>query len=61
LFFEPGVGPSLLAHAVNVVVPLIDVDMETGPTGVWLGSHRVRGRPQGHYGVPVAARRLHRA
>ena len=42
LFFEPGVGPSLLAHAVNVVVPLIDVDMETGPTGVWLGSHRVQ-------------------
>lgn len=26
-------------HAVNVVVPLIDVDLETGPTGVWLGSH----------------------
>jgi Phytanoyl-CoA dioxygenase (PhyH) len=42
LFFEPGVGPSLLAHAVNVVVPLIDVDMATGPTGVWLGSHRVQ-------------------
>jgi hypothetical protein len=42
LFFEPGVGPSLLAHAVNVVVPLIDVDMQTGPTGVWLGSHRVQ-------------------
>jgi hypothetical protein len=43
LFFEPGVGPSLLVHAVNVVVPLIDVDMETGPTGVWLGSHRMQG------------------
>jgi hypothetical protein len=42
LFFEPGVGPSLLVHAVNVVVPLVDVDMETGPTGVWLGSHRVQ-------------------
>jgi ectoine hydroxylase-related dioxygenase (phytanoyl-CoA dioxygenase family) len=28
-----------VAHAVNVVVPLIDVDLETGPTGVWLGSH----------------------
>jgi len=43
LFFEPGVGPSLLVHAVNVVVPLIDVDMQTGPTGVWLGSHRLQG------------------
>jgi hypothetical protein len=26
-------------HAVNVVVPLVDVDLATGPTGVWLGSH----------------------
>ena len=43
LFFEPGVGPNMLVHAVNVVVPLIDVDMQTGPTGVWLGSHRVQG------------------
>ena len=40
LFFEPGVGLDLTPHAVNVVVPLIDVDLETGPTGVWLGSHR---------------------
>jgi Phytanoyl-CoA dioxygenase (PhyH)/SEC-C motif len=40
LYFEPGVGPELPAHAVNVAVPLIDVDLETGPTGVWLGSHR---------------------
>jgi ectoine hydroxylase-related dioxygenase (phytanoyl-CoA dioxygenase family) len=24
-----------------VAVPLIDVDLETGPTGVWLGSHRL--------------------
>src|SRR5258708_24537468 len=43
LFFEPGVGPSMLVHAVNVVVPLVDVDMQTGPTGVWLGSHRLQG------------------
>ena len=40
LFFEPGVGLNLPVHAVNVVVPLVDVDLETGPTGVWLGSHR---------------------
>lgn len=26
-------------HAVNVVVPLVDVDLTTGPTGIWLGSH----------------------
>jgi ectoine hydroxylase-related dioxygenase (phytanoyl-CoA dioxygenase family) len=43
LFFEPGVGPNMPVHAVNVVVPLIDVDIETGPTGVWLGSHRYEG------------------
>jgi Phytanoyl-CoA dioxygenase (PhyH)/SEC-C motif len=33
-------GPSLPVYAVNVAVPLIDVDLETGPTAVWLGSHR---------------------
>jgi hypothetical protein len=41
LFFQPGVGPNLPVYAVNVAVPLIDVDIETGPTGVWLGSHRL--------------------
>jgi hypothetical protein len=37
---DPAVGPSLPVYAVNVAVPLVDVDMETGPTGVWPGSHR---------------------
>jgi Phytanoyl-CoA dioxygenase (PhyH)/SEC-C motif len=40
LFPEPVVGPDLPVYAVNVAVPLIDVDTRTGPTGVWLGSHR---------------------
>jgi hypothetical protein len=40
LFAEPGIGPSLPAYAVNVVVPLIDIDLQTGPTGVWPGSHQ---------------------
>jgi hypothetical protein len=40
LFAEPGVSPVLPVYAVNVAVPLVDVDMEMGPTGVWLGSHR---------------------
>jgi ectoine hydroxylase-related dioxygenase (phytanoyl-CoA dioxygenase family) len=39
LFAEPGVGPNLPVYAVNVSVPLIDVDLEIGPTGVWPGSH----------------------
>jgi hypothetical protein len=46
LFFEAGVGLDLPVHAVNVVVPLIDVDLETGPTGVWLGSHRSGAKTQ---------------
>jgi hypothetical protein len=37
---EPDIGPNLPVYAVNVGVPLIDVDLETGPTGVWPGSHR---------------------
>ena len=40
LFYESAVGPDLPVYAVNVAVPLIDVDTRTGPTGVWLGSHR---------------------
>jgi hypothetical protein len=40
LFAEPSVGPGLPVYAVNVAVPLIDVDLQTGPTGIWLGSHR---------------------
>jgi hypothetical protein len=40
LYPQPGVATNLPVYAVNAVVPLIDVDLETGPTGVWLGSHR---------------------
>jgi Phytanoyl-CoA dioxygenase (PhyH) len=40
LFSEPGISPALPVYAVNVAVPLVDVDIEMGPTGVWLGSHR---------------------
>jgi hypothetical protein len=40
LFPQPGVAANLPVYAVNVAVPLVDVDLETGPTGVWLGSHR---------------------
>jgi len=34
------IGPTLPIYAVTVAVPLIDVDLATGPTGVWLGSHK---------------------
>jgi len=36
----PDVGPNLPVYAINCVVPLIDVDLTIGPTGVWPGSHR---------------------
>jgi Phytanoyl-CoA dioxygenase (PhyH)/SEC-C motif len=41
LFAEPGVGPNLPVYALNVAVPLIDVGLETGPTQVWPGTHRL--------------------
>jgi hypothetical protein len=37
---EPGVAAILPVHAVNVMVPLVDTDLATGPTGIWSGSHR---------------------
>ncbi len=41
LFPDYQVGPSLPTYAVNVSVPLIDVDAAIGPTGLWPGSHRL--------------------
>lgn len=41
LFPEYSVGPNLPTYAINVTVPLIDVDATTGPTGVWPGTHRL--------------------
>jgi hypothetical protein len=41
LFHEfANIGPNLPLFAVNVSVPLIDIDETTGPTGIWPGSHR---------------------
>jgi len=54
---EPDLGPNLPVYAVNVAVPLIDVDLETGPTGVWPGSHRwpssIEAQPDGVTAFPV--------
>ena len=38
LFDDPQILRSLPPYAINVAVPLIDVDHDTGPTGIWLGS-----------------------
>lgn len=40
LFDDPHLALTLPTYAINVAVPLIDVDDELGPTGIWLGSHR---------------------
>jgi len=54
---EPDIGPNLPVYAVNVAVPLIDVDLATGPTGVWPGSHRwrpnVQAQPDAVTAVPL--------
>jgi Phytanoyl-CoA dioxygenase (PhyH)/SEC-C motif len=54
---DPGIGPNLPVYAVNVVVPLIDVELRTGPTAVWPGSHRwpsnIQAEPDGMRAVPL--------
>ena len=41
LFHEfDNIGPKLPLYAVNVSIPLIDIDHSIGPTGIWPGSHR---------------------
>jgi hypothetical protein len=54
---EPSIGPNLPVYAVNVVVPLIDVALETGPTGVWPGSHRwpssIQAQPEAVMACPI--------
>jgi hypothetical protein len=36
----PPIGPALPLYAVNVSIPLIDIDNSIGPTAIWPGSHR---------------------
>ena len=52
LFAEPGVGSRLPVYAVYVSVPLIHVDLETGPTGIWPGTHMW---PEGEVPTPETA------
>ena len=40
LFSNHQLSTRLPPHAVSVVLPLVDVDRRTGPTGIWRGSHR---------------------
>lgn len=52
LFGHPGVSPGLPVYALNIAVPLVDIDLEMGPTAIWLGSHRW---PEGAQAQPDAA------
>ncbi len=40
LYPQSGTRTTLPPHAINVAIPLVDVDLATGPTGICLGSHR---------------------
>lgn len=40
LFPEAKSAEELPAYSIVVSIPLIDIDLETGPTGFWLGSHK---------------------
>lgn len=42
LFHDHDASRAAPVYAINVAVPLIDVDAQTGPTAVWLGSHQWR-------------------
>ena len=50
------IGPALPLYAVNVSIPMIDIDAVTGPTGIWLGSHRwpenIEARPEDMASIP---------
>jgi hypothetical protein len=50
------IGPALPLYAVNVSVPLIDIDQTMGPTGIWPGSHRsasIDPEPGGMVSIPL--------
>lgn len=40
LFNDPGLCASLPNYAITVAMPLVDVDVLTGPTAIWVGSHQ---------------------
>ncbi len=56
LFYDAEASRAVPLYAVNVAVPLIDVDAQTGPTAIWPGSHRwpeaVQPRPETAASVP---------
>jgi Phytanoyl-CoA dioxygenase (PhyH) len=64
LFADYRVGPTLPTYAINVAVPLIDVDHTIGPTAIWPGHPSLHRRHRGHkrhaaHRAHVPARRCH--
>jgi Phytanoyl-CoA dioxygenase (PhyH)/SEC-C motif len=49
------IGPTLPIYAITVAVPLVDIDLATGPTGVWLGSHKWKEDPKVLHAPTVCA------
>jgi len=39
LFPDSKLGAEFPAYSIIATIPLVDVDLDTGPTGFWLGSH----------------------
>jgi Phytanoyl-CoA dioxygenase (PhyH) len=52
LFPDYLVGPNLPTYAINVALPLIDVDLTIGPTAIWPGTHRFAGGGEVANGTP---------
>lgn len=61
LFNEETIDTAMPAYAVNVMIPLVDVDEHRGTTRVWPGSHRTwldsgaRELPSEHVVAPVGS------
>jgi hypothetical protein len=49
----PDNGPTLPIYALTAALPLIDVDVESGPTAFWFGSHKWAAGPEGLHGTPT--------
>jgi ectoine hydroxylase-related dioxygenase (phytanoyl-CoA dioxygenase family) len=46
LLFDAGISMLLPAHAVTVMLPLVEMNAESGTTTVWPGSHRWKGQDE---------------
>jgi ectoine hydroxylase-related dioxygenase (phytanoyl-CoA dioxygenase family) len=57
LFGDPAIDTRLPTYAVSVLIPLVDMDEETGTTRLWPGTHRVPDVPPNQLPVDPIIRR----